>query len=75
MANANDAWNAWIAADNAWHAEIEKAYPRQHAGDIRYTALGKGKPGTALRAAHDLFISTGDAWRALRDGDLVTISI
>lgn len=72
---ATAAWNTWIAADHAWHDAIAASYPGQRAGDLRYTAIGKGKPGTELRAAHDAFMAAGDAWNAIRDGDLVTIDI
>lgn len=73
--SATDIWNAWVAADKAWLKAIEEAYPDQRAGDLRYTAIGEGKPGTALRAAYDAFHAAGKAWRDIRDSDLTTINI
>lgn len=43
---------AFCAADDAWSLELRKAFGKQ-AGDVRYTARGKGDPGSVLRAAYD----------------------
>jgi hypothetical protein len=45
-------YTAWVQADRAWTAEIEKAFPKAWPGDVRYTRKGRGEPGTALHAAH-----------------------
>lgn len=39
-----------LDTDNAWQAELEKAFGKR-AGDMRYVKAGHGEPGTALRAS------------------------
>lgn len=63
----NDLFAAWAEADDAWMAAIKAAYPRKNAGDVRYTALAKGEPGTELRAAYDAFHAAAAAWRKAYD--------
>jgi hypothetical protein len=53
---------AFIAADEAWSAELRRCYGGG-AGDARYIRAGKGEPGSTLRACHDAFVAAGDAWR------------
>jgi len=43
---------AWRAADDAWHALLKAQFGRD-AGDVRYTARGRGEPGSDLRDAHE----------------------
>jgi hypothetical protein len=50
-----------LRTDQAWSAELYKAFGRQ-AGDKRYTMEGRGKPGTALRAAYDARTTADQAW-------------
>lgn len=52
-------WDAWLAAERLWVAEIVNACPRKWPGAVRYTAAAKGEPGTPLRAA-------SDAWEAAK---------
>lgn len=59
-----EAYKAWAAADDAWHALLKAQFGRD-AGDVRYTARGRGEPGTALRAAHDEFKRTQDVYYSL----------
>lgn len=53
----DDAYAAAIAADESWMAEIRRAYPREWAGDVRYTDRAHGEPGTPLRAAYEAYES------------------
>jgi hypothetical protein len=50
------------AADAAWMNAI-RATLTGRPGDLRYTPAAKGEPGTPLRAAHDEFVRTNEAWR------------
>lgn len=59
-------YHAAIAADAAWSAELKRQFGK-NAGDVRYTARGKGEPGSELRRLHATFRSTSDAWlKAMR---------
>lgn len=49
----HELYRAAVAADDAWSVAIAAAFPKERAGDARYTAKGKGEPGSPLRAAHD----------------------
>lgn len=55
------AYNAFAAADDAWSAELVRAFGKR-ASEARYTAEGKGEPGTPLRAASDAFHEARKAW-------------
>ena len=57
----HEAYNRAIAADQTWHAMLVARFGKR-ASDIRYTAEGKGAPGSTLRAAHDEFRAASDAW-------------
>lgn len=59
-----EAFQAFVAADKAWSAELRKAFGK-NAGDIRYTKQGEGSPGTPLNDAYLAFKKAGDAWRAM----------
>ncbi len=64
MSDLNAAQQASILfqrADNAWSAELGRLFGKR-AGDVRYTKQGKGEPGSVLRATHDEFCRTRDAW-------------
>jgi hypothetical protein len=52
-----------LATDNAWQAELVKAFGK-HAGDMRYQSPGKGDPGTALRAAYEARMAAQARWHA-----------
>jgi hypothetical protein len=56
-------YHAACAADDAWMDEIRKAFPRQWAGNVRYTQEGIGKEGSSLRAAYDRWKEANEAWR------------
>lgn len=49
----HELYRAAVAADAAWSAAIKAAFPRERAGDVRYTAKAHGEPGSPLRAAYD----------------------
>ena len=53
----------WIAAENEWMKQIKAAFPRQRAGDVRYSKEAEGEPGTELRAAYEAFRRFGDEYR------------
>jgi hypothetical protein len=44
-----------LDADSAWHKLLVEHFG-QAAGDKRYTAAGKGEPGSELRQAHDAYM-------------------
>jgi hypothetical protein len=67
---ANSLFTAWTEADDAWMKALKAAFPRKNAGDVRYTSLAKGEPGTELRAAYDAFHAAGAAWRKAYDNAL-----
>lgn len=48
-------YDALVAADRAWSAATETAFPGEWPGDVRYRVKGEGAPGTPLRAAFDAF--------------------
>lgn len=50
-----------LAADDAWSAELRRLFGKR-AGDVRYTAAGKGEPGSTLRHLHDEFRRANEAW-------------
>jgi hypothetical protein len=52
---------AALATDNAWSAELCKAFGKR-AGDVRYTVEGQGRPGSALRAAYEARKAAQIAW-------------
>lgn len=64
MSIVHDLNNAAVATDAAWMRAIREAFPNKRAGDVRYTIVGKGEPGTALRAAFDAHAAANEAWRA-----------
>ena len=51
------------ATDDAWQAELVKAFGKR-AGDVRYTKAGEGEEGSALRLAHDARMVAQEAWHA-----------
>ena len=57
---------AALAADNACQAALEETFGR-NAGDARYTAHGRGEPGSKLRARYDALVAARDALAAARD--------
>ena len=44
------------AADDAWSAELRRLFGKQ-AGDVRYTARGKGEVGSVLLKTPDIATS------------------
>lgn len=58
------AYAAHLAADNAWMDEIRRAFPREWAGDVRYTPRAHGDPGTPLAAAYAEYLRTRAEWEA-----------
>lgn len=65
----DDPRRAAQAADDAWSAEGRRVFGRRW-GDVRYTAAGRGKPGTELRRLSDAFDAATRAMRgegALRE--------
>lgn len=55
---------AFQAAEDAWQAELEEAFPDAH--EARYLPRGKGKDGTPLRAAYEAREAARVAWEAAR---------
>lgn len=56
------AYAAHLDADEAWMDEIRRTYPREWAGDVRYTARAHGAPGTPLAAAYERYLATRAEW-------------
>jgi len=50
------AYRAAMDADDAWSAELRRRFGK-NAGDVRYTAKGKGPTGSNLRRLHDAKIA------------------
>lgn len=42
-AECHDAYRAAVAADAAWMREIERAFPTERVGDVRYTSRARGE--------------------------------
>ena len=59
------AYEDFHAADKAWSAELVRLFGRD-AGDVRYTAEGKGQPGSVLRQLHDAVAAARVAWERER---------
>lgn len=59
----NVLFDAAVAADKEWTAEIEKAFPREWPGDVRYRVKAEGLPGTPLRAVFEKSRDAAAAWR------------
>lgn len=57
-----EAYTAFNAADDAWQAELEDAFPDAH--EARYLPRGHGKPGTPLRAAYEARQAARIAWES-----------
>ena len=64
MTDDHTAYYAWIAADEAWAAELKTQFGKS-AGDARYTDLGKGEAGSLLRKAHDAFVDARIHYQAV----------
>ena len=60
---AEETYRAWLAADEAWSAELRRAFGKQ-AGDMRYLPQGRGAPGSALRVTYEAFCAGREAWEA-----------
>jgi hypothetical protein len=59
---AVDAYAAHLTADELWMAEIRATFPREWAGDVRYTPRAHGEPGTPLADAYALYLETRTVW-------------
>lgn len=59
-----EAYNAWVAADRAWMAEIEREFGKR-AGDARYDNRAVSTP--KLRRLHGAFQAARNAWTAAQD--------
>ncbi|WP_298623872.1 hypothetical protein, partial [uncultured Zoogloea sp.] len=55
------AYDDALDTDARWMTEIKRAFPRERAGDVRYTERAHGEPGTALRRAYDAYVAARDA--------------
>lgn len=63
-------YNAHLAADEAWMLEVQRAFPREWAGDVRYTPRAHGEPGTPLADAYAEYLRTRALWeRHLRPAE------
>lgn len=51
-----------IETDARWMVEIKRAFPTKRAGDVRYTVLAHGEPGSRLRAAYDAYVEARAMW-------------
>ena len=58
------AYEAHAGADEAWMDEIRRAFPREWAGDVRYTLRAHGEPGTPLAAAYARYRETREVWES-----------
>lgn len=56
---------AFQQADDAWGDELHRLFGKK-AGDIRYTAAGKGIPGSELRRRYEARETARIAWDAAR---------
>lgn len=56
---------AALAADNSWSEELRKQFGAA-AGDVRYTAKGRGPPDSDLRRLHDAFVLAVKRWEEER---------
>ena len=54
---------AFQCADLDWSRELQRQFGKR-AGDVRYTAEGKGEPGSTLRLLHDKVDAARVAWEA-----------
>lgn len=59
------AYDAWQAADDAWHQQLVTEFGRD-AGTIRYTEVGRGREGTELRRRYTAFCEAREAYHAAR---------
>ncbi len=55
------AQKAFQVADDAWGDELRRSFGK-NAGDVRYTARGKGEEGSTLRRLHDAREVARTAW-------------
>jgi len=55
--------------DTAWQHELTRLFGKR-AGDVRYTAEGKGKPGTILRNIYEVRMLAQAIWHAELDAAL-----
>lgn len=58
-----EAYDAWLAADSAWHTELVRQFGAR-AGDVRYTAKGHGLPGSRLFKLYTAWRKASDNYRA-----------
>lgn len=65
MAEETDEYRAFIVADEAWSAELERLFGGK-AGDIRYTA--EGRTGPTLTPLYAEFRRACEAWHAKQEG-------
>jgi hypothetical protein len=56
---------AFARADAAWSAELKLLFGKR-AGDVRYTAQGRGTPGTTLRVRYENREAARLAWEAAK---------
>lgn len=57
---------AFQRADDFWQHELEASFGKR-AGDVRYTAEGKGEEGSSLRFAHDHRDRLRVAWEQAKE--------
>jgi hypothetical protein len=55
-----DAYELALATDVIWMGEIKRAFPRERAGDVRYTERAHGAAGSSLRAAYERYAAARD---------------
>jgi hypothetical protein len=67
MMTRQQATAAFQIADDVWSAELKKAFGK-NAGDVRYTAKGRGEAGTPLNAAFVKREAARKAWEAVAFG-------
>lgn len=60
-ANRDELYAAWVAADDAWQAELERQYGKD-AGDARADSA-RNAATPALAALKQAFLDAGDAYR------------
>jgi hypothetical protein len=58
----NALYTTALETEREWMRAIAREFPGKRPGDVRYTAQGKGTPGSTLREAHDAHYVANKLW-------------